>query len=481
MKRQQTQVLGALNRRELLRSAMLGTAGVGLVGSSAAAAGRRSAPTDGECSTPEPDDRASVSDDHATVSVSRAIHDADDRREAWVELKTAHLTHNLAAARARAGDRPVMGVIKANGYGHGVVQIGGALAAAGIDALMVINLAEALALRQAGVQVPIMNFGPIDAQDAAVLMEHRIQQIVYDRETIRTLALAAKRQQTTAEVHVHVDTGIGRVGVPFRRAAAVFEEAAAHSPLLKVVGSCTTFTEDGDFDREQLARFRSVCDQASRSGFDPGRRHAASSAGVLGLPESHLDMVRPGILLYGHYPSEAARQREARRIGLRPVLSLRCRVAYVKELQKGDSVGYGRPYISAARETVATLPVGHSDGYPTQAATNGGFVGIRGTRCPLVGSVTSNHCVARVPQGLRVVPGDVATLIEGSVTELGGSESAPRNDGQRAGQDRSGGSVSSTAPASSAAPDARTVAAWMGDSVYRVHIQLSPLLPKRIV
>ncbi len=381
----------------------------------------------------------------------------------WIEIDRRALAANLAAVREAAGGRPVMAVVKANAYGHGLVPTAWILVEAGADALMVVTVDEALALRDAGIETPLLNFGPYDAHAAEELVRRRVEQAVYTEEAIDGMAHAAQRVgQATASVHVMIDTGLGRVGVPHTRARETLL-AAAEKPHLEIAGTLTTLTEDPDFDREQFLRFKTSCEEATRAGIDLGVRHLASSAGVLDFPEAGLDMVRPGIMLYGQYPNE--RSRVGRPIELLPVLSLKAKVAYVKTLQPGESVGYLRAYKARSTEKVATLPIGHSEGYPPAAVAGGGHVWIHGRACPLVGEVTSNHVEVRVPDDLGVTIGDTATLITASPAgQTGGGT------GDRRGRDDG-----------NMPPNADVLGDWTGLSVYGLLMRLNPLLPRRLV
>lgn len=376
------------------------------------------------------------------------------RDDGWIGVDVAALAANLATVKERAGGRPVMAVVKANGYGHGLELVASALAEAGADAFMVGNVAEAVALKEAGIARPVLNFGRVYDGAAVAVIEHGVEQMVSDRDTVSSMVASAAQRQSQVAVHVHVDTGMGRMGVPWQEAAELIEYVAGRSRL-QLRGVSTTLSEDPDFDREQISRFRSVCDAATAAGVDIGLRHAASSAALLGMPDAHLDMVRPGIALYGHYPSESARAAEPELLA--PTLGVRARVAEVRQLAAGDSVGYHRVYTAEAPETIAVLPIGYSDGYPPEVAAGGGSVWVSGRRCPLVGEVTANHCMVRVPEGLEIYPGSFAV---------------PLGNGSEARMLRAGDDADPV-------PLAHEVAAWAGISVYQLHIRLSGGLPRR--
>jgi len=324
----------------------------------------------------------------------------------WLEINIANLAWNLRQIQARVGEKIVMAVVKANAYGHGLIGVARALATAGVKHFLVAKLDEARQLRAAGLRGLILNFGPFSDADAEDIIRHGISQNVYT-DRVEVLAHAARRLDRPARVHIKVDTGLGRVGVPYDRALEFIERVAA-LPGVIIEGVFTTFTEDPEFDPIQLARFREVCARAAQCGLAVGLRHAASSAAILDLPAAYmeLDMVRPGIMLYGLYPSVRAEQE--RKLDLKPVLTLKTRVAYVKTLRPGESVSYHRVFTAIQPERVATLPVGYSDGFP-RALEGKGSVLIAGRRCPIL-AITANAVIARLGDTPAVL-GDEAVLI----------------------------------------------------------------------
>lgn len=328
------------------------------------------------------------------------------RGDPWLEINTAHLVWNLRQIEARVEGKPVMAVIKANAYGHGLVGTARALASAGVRHFLVGKLDEALGLRAAGVRGRILNFGPFSESDADDLIRLEITQNVYTKQ-VEILDRAARRRGRRASVQIKVDTGLGRVGVPHDHALDFIEQVAGLRGIA-IEGVFTTLTEDHEFDSVQLKRLEEISTRAAQAGRAVGARHAASSDAILDLPAActNFDMVRPGILLYGLYPSTRAEQE--RRIELRPVLTLKARIAYVKTLRPGESVSYHRVFTASKPERVATLPVGYSDGYP-RALAGKGHVLIAGRRCSIV-AVTANAMMARL-DNTPAAPGDEAVLI----------------------------------------------------------------------
>jgi alanine racemase len=299
---------------------------------------------------------------------------------------------------------------------------------------------EALQLRESGVKTSILNFGPFSNQDVEQLVRLNISQSVY-ADNVTFLADAAHKLHQKAKVHIKIDTGLGRVGVPYYQALSFIEKVAAMSDIA-IEGIFTTFTEDEDFDKIQLERFLQVCDAAKEQGINVGLRHAASSAALLSFPQAHLDMVRPGITIYGHYPSD--KEYQARKIDLKPAMTLKTRVMYVKILRPGDSVSYHRKFTAQKETQVATLPIGYSDGYPHQVADRGEVI-IWGRRHPIIAAVTANHTTVNVTGANDVKIGDEAVLI------------GKQGDGQIT---------------------AEEVADWAGTSVYKIVIGMNPLLPR---
>jgi len=372
-------------------------------------------------------------------SLSFNKHSSLLKPDVWIELNMDHIEWNLDKIRKRV-KLPVMAVIKANAYGHGLILTARSLEKSGIDSLMVCKLEEAIQLRESEVACPILNFGPFFPESAELLVKHQISQSVFT-SNVKILSSTAAKMGKTAKIHIHIDTGMGRMGISYQEAFSLISELATFNNL-KIQGISTTLTEDDEFDREQIRRLISICRRAEKDGIDLGRKHAASSAAILSYPDSYLDMVRPGILVYGYYPSEESQHND--KLALKPVLQLKCRVAAVKTLRPGDSISYHRAYIAKTREKIAVLPIGYSDGYPFNMAGRG-FVLLNGEKAPIVGSVTANHLEVRLKLDSNVSVGDEAVLIGDQKKE----------------------NIS-----------ADELARWAEISTYKILIGLNPLLPR---
>jgi alanine racemase len=330
----------------------------------------------------------------------------DSSFDPWLEIEPRHLAQNVDAVAGAADGRPILAVIKNNGYGLGVVNVARVLAPLPqVAGLAVIKLQEALALRDAGLTAPVLLMGPFDDRDLAEMHARDIMPMVYTPigDALERVTRAAQRPM---RIHVCVDTGLGRVGVPFREATALIRDLASRRGVV-IDGTMMTFTEDEAFDQEQLRRFNTLAAEWTSLGLTTGRRHAASSYTFFQHDNAALDMVRPGMALFGVYPEP--KFRSLNRMTLRPAAALRTRVALVKRLAAGDSAGYNRAYVAKADTWIATLPVGHADGWPRVAA-KGATVRIGERRYPVIASVSASHTILEIGPEPTVKIGDVATL-----------------------------------------------------------------------
>jgi alanine racemase len=340
----------------------------------------------------------------ARPSVARV---RDSSFDPWVEVDAARLRHNVAEIHRRAA-RPILAVIKNNGYGTGVANVARVLdPLPGIAGFAVVKLHEAMTLRDAGIAKPVLLMGPFGSRELPDLAARRIMPMVY-MPIGDELDRVAARLRRPIPIHVCVDTGIGRVGVPHRKAAPLIGELGAHKSV-EIAGTMMTFTEDPEFDPEQLRRFEALTAELQSAGVVLGRRHAASSFGLFEHPEAFLDMVRPGMAIYGVYSEEKFRTTNV--LDLQPAISLKARVAYVKRLEPGDSAGYERAYRTERAVWIATLPVGHADGLPRNAA-KGGRVRIGEGMYPIVASISASHSIVEIGSEARVAVGDVASFFD---------------------------------------------------------------------
>lgn len=347
-----------------------------------------------------------VGGEAATPQVSAGAHDSSF--DPWIEIRAEHLLRNAAEVARFAGDRPVMAVIKNNAYGLGLVATAQALAkSTAVRALAVVKLHEAFTLRDAGVTTPVLMMGPFDARDVAEMHARNIMPMVYT-PIGDVLARAAEGAGRSITIHVKIDTGLGRVGVPHREAAGLVRNLAARKGVV-IGGLMMTLSEEAAFDQEQLRRFDGLASELSAAGVNIGLRHAASSYTLFQHDNALYDMVRPGMVLYGIYPEPTFRA--MKRLTLRPAVAFRTRVIYTKQLAAGESAGYERAYIAKTDTWIATLPVGHADGWPRVAA-KGAQVRIGARSYPVIASVSASHTIVEIGRDPGVRVGDIATLFD---------------------------------------------------------------------
>ncbi|GMQ82724.1 MAG: alanine racemase [Rhodothermia bacterium] len=326
----------------------------------------------------------------------------------WIVVSRDALLHNTQQVSRLAGGRPILAVVKNNAYGLGLGTASGILADfAEIGGFADVKASSCLKLRENGVSKPVLLMGLTPDELGAELIRHDIQLSAYTPGAVERLTPLARKAGKPASVHFYLDTGMGRMGMPFRKALP-WMKTVASSPLISVEGTFMAFTEDQEFDLVQLERFKDLVGRANADRVPTGRIHAASSNGVFHLPEAHFDMVRPGIALYGAYPS---RPDEERGIAtLIPAFSLKTSVVRVARLQKGDGVSYGRYYVAEKPTWIATLSIGHADGY-SRRAVDGAEVLIGDQLYPVIGAVSASHTIVELGDEKTVDVGDTASLI----------------------------------------------------------------------
>jgi alanine racemase len=306
-----------------------------------------------------------------------------------------------------------MAVVKADAYGHGAVPVATTALTSGATWLGVALVEEGVVLRKSGIIAPILVFGQLFPNQARRALHYSLSCTVSTYEFAEALSVAATQEGKKGKCHVKVDTGMGRVGVPARQAAG-FVRRVAMLPNIEVEGIYTHFAcadaEDKTFAHEQLSRFMDVIEALHSAGVQIQFRHAANSAACVDIPEAWLDMVRPGILMYGLSPFSTERfQKVKRDLDIRPALCLKTRVSFLKRVSAGTPVSYGSTYVTKKDTVIATLPVGYADGY-ARGLSNRGEVLIRGRRLPVVGRVCMDQCMVDVGS-LEVEVGDEVVLI----------------------------------------------------------------------
>ncbi|MEK7376544.1 MAG: alanine racemase [Candidatus Margulisiibacteriota bacterium] len=308
-------------------------------------------------------------------------------RPTRAEVDLTAIDKNIKSLRAFLGEKTkFMAIVKANAYGHGAKETAKTAERAGVDYLGVAYLGEALEIRDAGVKTPILILSETPLEFARHVIDADITQTVYTLELANALAEAAAKNNKKARVHVKVDTGMGRVGVFPEQALSLIKQMIC-LPSIELEGIFTHFSKGEDiesgFTEKQFGSFLSVLDRLKKEGIEIPVKYCASSAAAFNFPQSHLDMVRLGITMYGLYPPG----QKNRPVKLISALSLKTKVLYLKRVPKGTPLSYGAAYVTPKETTIATLPVGYADGL-SRSLSNKGQVLIKGKKYPIVGRVT---------------------------------------------------------------------------------------------
>ncbi|MDD3315700.1 MAG: alanine racemase [Syntrophaceticus sp.] len=334
------------------------------------------------------------------------------KRPVWAEIDLKALENNVRELRrVIAPDAQMMAIVKANGYGHGVEPVSRVALQSGASWIGVALLQEAILLREKGINAPILILGYTPIEDLTDVISNDISQTIFTWEDALAAATVAKRLGKKARVHVKIDTGMERLGFTPNADTVDLICRLAHLPGLDVEGIYTHFATadeaDKTFAEEQFARFQQLLKQLAARHVYIRWRHCANSAAILDLPYTHLDMVRPGITIYGIYPSTDVRHDLVR---LTPVMTLKANVAFVKEVPERCSISYGRTFYTIERTNIATVPLGYGDGY-SRLLSNRGEVLVRGVRAPVVGRVCMDQLMIDVGHIPGVRQGDEVVLL----------------------------------------------------------------------
>jgi alanine racemase len=329
------------------------------------------------------------------------------RPDPWLEIETEALAQNARAVSGFAGGRPLLAVVKNNAYGLAVETAGPILERQpAVAGLAVVRAEEALRLRRAGVRKPVLLMASVSGEEALELVEREVHLAATTEQDGDLLLHLARQTQRPVPVHLYVDTGMHRMGMPHHRVLAWLDRPGLRDAL-RIDGTFTELTEDQDFDRVQVQRLLALAQTAAGRGVSLGRLHAAASDAVLRpTPETFLDLVRPGLTLYGGYPTEES----WRRAGLRPAYRLKARVLRVDRLEAGEGVSYHRRWRAQQPTWTATLGIGHVDGYPA-GAVRGCEVMIRNALYPVIGTVSASHTIVALGSEAPVEVGDEAILV----------------------------------------------------------------------
>lgn len=338
-------------------------------------------------------------------------------RGAWVEINLSHLRHNIQQIRGLLkNNQEVVGIIKADAYGHGAIRVAQTLKENGVNFYGVATLKEAIDLRDGGIEDRIMILGLTQSKDWNVVLDYNLISVLCDLDNARVLSDRAVDRGKKARVFVAIDTGMGRIGYLVEeeedRKTAISEiTEIINLPGIEIQGLFSHMSsadaKDKDFSLMQERIFLSFEEACGKAGISFPIRTLANSASTMEIPSIHYDMVRPGIILYGCYPSEDV---DSDIIDLKPVMSVKANIIQLKEVGPGFSVGYGRKFVTARRSKIATLPLGYADGLPRPYSPVGKVI-VRGEFAKIAGNICMDQCMIDVTDIPHVALGDEVVLM----------------------------------------------------------------------
>jgi len=332
-------------------------------------------------------------------------------RPVWAEINLSNLDYNIKQIKQKACGREIIGVVKADGYGHGAAAVSGVLLENGVKILAVATLREAISLRENGFVCPIVMLGITPELYADVLPEYDITPVTSSFENAFAISEAAKAAGKVIEAFVAVDTGMGRIG--FLPDDACVKDLKKISELshLKIKGLFSHFAtadeRDKTYAKQQLSLYNRFYENLIREGITIPARTFANSAAIMELPLAHFDMVRPGIVLYGCYPSGEV---DKNQLSIKPVMSVKANIIHLKKVKSGFSVSYGRKFTTERESLIATLALGYADGYPRFLSGKGRVI-VNGVYAPVAGNICMDQCMIDVTDVPGVKLGDEAVIM----------------------------------------------------------------------
>lgn len=334
-----------------------------------------------------------------------------DFRPAWAEINLDNLENNIKEIRRVSESKDIIAVIKADGYGHGALDIAPTLLENGATRIAVAVISEAVELREGGINCPIMILGFTPPTFADELIDYNIEQTVFTYDLAKALSDAAVKKNRTAKIHIALDTGMGRIG--FFPDEKSVEEVYKISKLPNIIleGLFSHFAaadeKDKEYTNQQVEKYNWFYNRLLEKHVKINIRHVANSAAIIDMPELHYDAVRPGIILYGYYPSEEVNKEK---INLKPVMTLKTNIVNIKTMDPGMCISYGRKFRTERKSIIATIPIGYADGY-TRLLFNKAKVIINGKFAPVVGRICMDQCMVDVTDIGNVNVGDEVILL----------------------------------------------------------------------
>ena len=335
--------------------------------------------------------------------------DDEVRRPTIAEINLKAIRNNVRRLRERVQPAEVMAVVKADAYGHGAIPVAQAALSAGASQLAVALLEEGIELRRAQIAAPILVFGGFFEKQIDSFIENDLHFTLYDLRLAEIVSRRAQALGRVAQAHVKIDTGMGRVGLLPAEVIKVIP-AMAKLPHLELIGLCTHFassdSRDKTYAHRQLEQFNAIVQQLAQRDLRFKYLHAANSGAILDLPQSYFNLVRPGVIMYGYYPSDETSES----IPLEPAMSLRTEILHVKRVATGTFISYNSTFQTRETTTIATLPIGYADGIPRRFSSNFEVL-VRGRRCPLVGRVCMDQIMIDLGDMQNVQAGEEVVLL----------------------------------------------------------------------
>lgn len=335
----------------------------------------------------------------------------DETRPVWVEINLDNLAHNIKEVRKHTRkDSLVTAVVKANGYGHGSVEISNTFLENGADRLAVAILTEAIELRKANITHPILILGYTPPSQYGKVLEYNLIQTIYNYEDAKILSNKAVEQKKTVTVHLKVDSGMGRIG--FLPTNESIEDIMNISklPNIFIEGIYTHFAKADEIDKSnvnnQFKKYTELVNKLEEKGLNIPIKHVSNSAGIIDLPEFNLNMVRAGIMIYGFYPSDEVNKNN---IKLKSAMTLKAKISNLKTVAKGTGISYGQIFVTEKESKIATIPIGYADGF-TRMLTGKAEVYINGKRANVVGKICMDQCMIDVTEIEDIKLGDEVVI-----------------------------------------------------------------------
>ena len=331
-------------------------------------------------------------------------------KRTWAEVDLDAIAHNIKEIRKITNpNAKIMAVVKADAYGHGFLEVAKTLLENGADRLAVAVLQEGKQLRSRGVTVPILILGASGEEAVEDLINFDITPSVFTYEFSKALSYEAERKEKVTKIHIKIDTGMSRIGfLAGEDNEEIVDEIIKISklPYIEIEGIFSHFATSDEYDKSytllHYGRFMDVCNRLEEKGLNIPIKHICNSAAIMMYPEMHLDMVRPGVILYGMYPSDEV---DKSRLDLIPAMTLKSTITHIKEVEPGRGVSYGKEYITDKKTKIATVPIGYADGYLRKLAKHGKMI-VDGVKVPIIGRICMDQCMIDVTNVHNIDKGD---------------------------------------------------------------------------